>query len=67
MWLDPVEERVVLEGLKISTALIVPQKEVVKNGLGCIKNDHLDNVCKMLNMQKYGGDLQNWITCDECR
>ena len=48
MWLDPIEERVVLEGLRITTALFVPQKEMIKAGLAAPNPKHLQQLRDVL-------------------
>ena len=48
MWVDPIEERVTLEGLRITTALFVPQKELIKAGLAAPNTQHLQQLRDIL-------------------
>ncbi len=64
MWVDPIEERVVLKGLNVRTALMVLQQEIVRNGLGCANKDHLNNIYRLLDTNQLDN---NWPKYNEYR
>ena len=51
MWIDPIEERVVLRDVGVSTALGRPQTELVRIGVACKNPNHLMKLRSVLGME----------------
>ena len=51
LWIDPIEERVVLNDVGVSTALGRPQTELVRVGVACKNPNHLMKLRSVLDME----------------
>lgn len=63
LWIDPIEERVTLNHLKINTALFVPQTKIIDEGLASPNPGHLSQMRKALNRSENGDNP----TYNDCR
>lgn len=60
MWLEPVEERIVLDKLGVATALERPQKTFLNMEVVIENGEHLENLKHSLNIDTTVYDIITW-------